>query len=129
MDHDQDWYEHEQEGGACGCFRSVFGYRLWRQHDGGGGGDGVGGEEGWMMNKLRKIREVSEVFAGPKWKTFMRKMSFRRKQKNRFQYDEHSYALNFNSGANSEDDDDDDNFDFPLSFSSRFSIPIRHTES
>ena len=62
---------------------------------------------------------------GPKWKTFIRKISgYGRKQqqqKNRFQYDEHSYALNFNSGAQSEDDD------MPPSFSARFSAPFPST--
>ncbi|KAI9125944.1 hypothetical protein K1719_003362 [Acacia pycnantha] len=93
VEHDQDFYEYEQEGGWCGCFRPAFGYRwrrLWPEDDNDGGGGG-----GWVMNKLRKMKEASEVIGGPKWKTFIRKIIFSRKQKNRFQYDEHSYALNF----------------------------------
>ncbi|KAK4265308.1 hypothetical protein QN277_026376 [Acacia crassicarpa] len=110
VEHDQDFYEYEQEGGWCGCFRSALGYRWQRlrpedDNDGGGGG-GV-----WVMNKLRKMKEASEVIGGPKWKkTFIRKINCNRKQKIRFQYDEHSYALNFDSGSNSEEDED---LDFP----------------
>ncbi|XP_054804943.1 uncharacterized protein LOC129308013 [Prosopis cineraria] len=124
VEHGQDFYEHEQEGSGCGCFR-VLSFRWWRrQHD--DNNDGGDGGEGWLMNKLGKMKEGSEVIAGPRWKTFIRKMNLR-KQKNRFQYDEHSYALNFNSEANSEEDDED--LDFPPSFTSRFIVPIRHTNS
>ena len=73
-----------------------------------------------MMDKLRKMKETSEVIAGPKWKTFLRKISGygKKQQKNRFQYDAHSYALNFNSGPQSEDEEY-----LPPSFSTRFSNP------
>lgn len=73
-----------------------------------------------MGEKMRKVKEFSEVVAGPKWKTFMRKIGsyFSGKRKNtRLNYDQHSYDLNFNRS------DDDLDFDMPPSFSSRFSVP------
>ncbi|CAI8583685.1 unnamed protein product [Vicia faba] len=83
--------------------------------------NGIRGEDTWVMEKLKKIKETSEVIAGPKWKTFIRKISGygKKQQKNRFQYDAHSYALNFNSGAQSEDEEY-----LPPSFSTRFSNPF-----
>ncbi|XP_028760829.1 uncharacterized protein LOC114719485 [Neltuma alba] len=93
-EHERDFYDYEQEASRCGCFR-VFDYRRWRQHE---EEDDNDGGEGWLMNKLRRMKEALEVIARPKWKTFIRKMNCR-KQNNRFQYDEHSYALNFNNGT------------------------------
>lgn len=61
--------------------------------------------ETWWKSKVKKLKQVSEKVAGPKWKNFIRKMSgycnnYRKKaqKKNRFQYDPHSYALNFDNG-------------------------------
>ncbi|XVF47964.1 hypothetical protein PTKIN_Ptkin03bG0152200 [Pterospermum kingtungense] len=52
--------------------------------------------------KLKKLKEVSEKLAGPKWKNFIRKMSGycnkKKTQTKRFQYDPYSYALNFDNG-------------------------------
>ncbi|MQL41351.1 hypothetical protein EI012_25935 [Escherichia coli] len=82
---------------------------------------GEGGGEAWVRDKVKKVKEISEVIAGPKWKTFIRKISGhgKKQQRNRFQYDEQNYALNFNSGAQSEDEDN-----IPPSFSARFSVPL-----
>ncbi|KAI4335613.1 hypothetical protein L6164_014245 [Bauhinia variegata] len=112
MEDDEYMKEREEVSGCgCGCFR-ICGLKWWQSNR-------EGGKEGWVIEQLKKAKEVSEVIAGPKWKTFIRKMSGyghgKNKQKNRFQYDEHSYALNFNSGAQSEDED------MPPSFSARFS--------
>ena len=124
MENEQDFEGLEEGSGCgCGCFRGLS-LRWWQGHDEEGkrllDQKGEGGET-WVMEKLRKAKEVSEVIAGPKWKTFIRKISGygKKQQKNRFQYDEHSYALNFNSGAQSEDEDN-----IPPSFSARFSAPI-----
>ncbi|KAK7304753.1 hypothetical protein VNO77_42640 [Canavalia gladiata] len=118
VEHKEDFSDPQWHSGCgYGCFR-VFGLRWWQENE-----EGKGlldqRSDSWLSCKLRKIKEVSEVIAGPKWKTFIRKISgSAKKQKNRFQYDEHSYALNFNSGAQSEDDN------MPPSFSARFSAPF-----
>lgn len=128
MEMEREEYDFNEACG-CGCFR-VFNLKWWKGHHEEEGkrlleqkGEGRNGEETWMVEKLRKMKEVSEVVAGPKWKTFIRKISGyvkkHQKNNNRFQYDEHSYALNFNSGAQSENEDY-----FPPSFSSRFSAPL-----
>ncbi|KAG4991049.1 hypothetical protein AAZX31_09G089200 [Glycine max] len=126
VEHKEDFYEHQEPSGCgYGCFRG-FGWS-WCSRRGSEEGKGLVEQKGdsRLSYKLRKIKEFSEVIAGPKWKTFIRKISgYGRKQqqqKNRFQYDEHSYALNFNSGAQSEDDD------MPPSFSARFSAPFPST--
>ncbi|OMO52283.1 hypothetical protein CCACVL1_29290 [Corchorus capsularis] len=65
------------------------------------GGDNQTAAETWWKHKLKKVKQVSEKVAGPKWKNFIRKMSGyfnkRKAQKNRFQYDPYSYALNFDN--------------------------------
>ncbi|XP_020206280.1 uncharacterized protein LOC109791399 [Cajanus cajan] len=122
VEHKEDIYEHQEPSGCgYGCFRG-FGLNWFRGHE-----ESIGLAEqrgdSWVSCKLRKVKEFSEVIAGPKWKTFIRKISGygRKQQKNRFQYDEHSYALNFNSGAQSEDDD------MPPSFSARYIAPFPST--
>ncbi|KAG6587852.1 hypothetical protein SDJN03_16417, partial [Cucurbita argyrosperma subsp. sororia] len=82
-------------------------------------------EEFWMVKKLKKLKEVSEMVAGPKWKNFIRKMGGYlkgKKQRNRFQYDPESYALNFDGGVDGEDDRP------PIGFSSRFAVPLASRE-
>ncbi|OVA03722.1 hypothetical protein BVC80_1431g38 [Macleaya cordata] len=82
--------------------------------------------KGW--NTLKKVREWSEIIAGPKWKTFIRRFN---KNKNgggggrsgKFQYDPFSYALNFDEGPGQNGLLDDD-FAY-RDFSSRYAaIPI-----
>ncbi|KAA8522920.1 hypothetical protein F0562_009343 [Nyssa sinensis] len=109
--------EHQQEididetvsASGCGCFR-LFCFERLRS----GGGDGhyplqQRGEhkETWLVKKMKKAKEVSELAAGPKWKNFIRKISkYFNKQKARtqFQYDPQSYALNFDEGVDEEED-------------------------
>lgn len=88
------------------------------------GGDQAAEETLWKR-KLKKLKQFSEKIAGPKWKNFIRKMSGycsgnkrKKSQKNRFQYDPYSYALNFDNG----DDDADKRGDESLlqGFTSRF---------
>ncbi|XP_004508398.1 uncharacterized protein [Cicer arietinum] len=126
MEREEDFEDSNNISGCgCGCFR-VFTSKWWqRRHEEGKHlleekDEGNRGEDTWVMEKLKKMKETSEVIAGPKWKTFIRKISWygKKNQKNRFQYDAHSYALNFNSGAQSEDEEY-----LPPSFSSRFSAP------
>ncbi|GAB4832745.1 hypothetical protein Ancab_006762 [Ancistrocladus abbreviatus] len=144
--------EEEEEadfGNGCGCgwFRQLFCLGRRQQSVGNGGynndhrhllqgrGDGdegyVRGREGWLVQKLKKVKEVSEVVAGPKWKTWLRKTGaylnvYKRKmgwgrgrRENNFQYDSYDYALNFDEG---EDADDEDKF----SFSARFAPPFHN---
>ncbi|KAG9456221.1 hypothetical protein H6P81_000729 [Aristolochia fimbriata] len=71
--------------------------------------------EAWWLRKARSVKEFSEVVAGPKWKTFLRRFSngFKRRR-SQFQYDPQSYALNFV--------DDEEERECP-SFSTRFAAP------
>ncbi|XWS70793.1 hypothetical protein CRYUN_Cryun03dG0079400 [Craigia yunnanensis] len=122
----EDVDNHEEEVWDKGCdWFSLFCLK-WRQND----IDETDtllhqrGEhtETWWKSKLKKLKEVSEKLAGPKWKNFIRKMSGycskRKTQKNRFQYDPYSYALNFDDGADKEGDD------LLQDFSSGFAAPF-----
>ena len=71
--------------------------------------------------------QVTGVLAGLKWNTFMKKFSRfgfnkNKKEKNRFQYDPRSYALNFDDRF---DNDEDASV---ISFTSRFAAPMRDHE-
>ncbi|KAG7023468.1 hypothetical protein SDJN02_14493, partial [Cucurbita argyrosperma subsp. argyrosperma] len=105
---------------GCGCFR-LFGFNRNGNYEGRSLLQQQQGweEESWMVRKLKKLKEVSEMVGGPRWKNFIRKMGglFRRKKqrKNRFQYDPESYALNFDDGFDGEDDDRHP----PIAFSTR----------
>ncbi|XP_075651904.1 uncharacterized protein LOC142622337 [Castanea sativa] len=123
-----DYDEDSASGSWCGCFR-LLGFRPQRKRN-----DNESkyllqqkGElrESWWKNKLNKVKQVTEVLAGPKWKTFVRKFSGfginkNKKDRNKFQYDPESYALNFDGGFDSEEDD------LLLGFSSRFAAPIHN---
>ncbi|KAJ8772929.1 hypothetical protein K2173_028106 [Erythroxylum novogranatense] len=73
------------------------------------------------ITALKKIREWSEIVAGPKWKTFLRRFNRNRgvasNRHGQFQYDPLSYALNFDEGhgQNSVVDDEDDFGGFAIS--------------
>lgn len=79
------------------------------------------------MKTFKKIREWSELVAGPKWKTFIRRFNKSRgfKSGGKYNYDPSSYALNFDDGPGQNGlivEDDDRIF---RDFSSRYaSIPI-----
>ncbi|KAJ0965428.1 hypothetical protein J5N97_026566 [Dioscorea zingiberensis] len=77
----------------------------------------------WWAKPFLKVREWSELVAGPRWKTFIRR--FRRSSKlgrmaSSFQYDPLSYALNFDDGAGHHDDDGQEEDAGFRDFSSRF---------
>ncbi|CAI0398795.1 unnamed protein product [Linum tenue] len=75
-------------------------------------------ENSWLaggIQAVKKVREWSEIVAGPKWKTFIRR--FNRKgaignsnnnRHGKFQYDPLSYALNFDEGQHMDFEDYDD---------------------
>ncbi|XP_061338672.1 uncharacterized protein LOC133285456 [Gastrolobium bilobum] len=68
------------------------------------------GERWWSrgLRALKKLREWSEIVAGPKWKTFIRRFNRNRATKRmaNYQYDPFSYALNFDQGQNEDPYDD-----------------------
>lgn len=67
-------------------------------------------KEKWFTKGWRKVREWSELVAGPKWKTFIRRFNKKRAngyiKQGSFQYDPFSYARNFddNTGEKHEED-------------------------
>ncbi|EEF38891.1 uncharacterized protein LOC8262864 [Ricinus communis] len=124
MEHEQEGLDHldDYSTSGCNCFH-FFSFR-WEQNHGNEHGHLLGEQrETWVVKKLKKVKEVSEVVAGPRWKTFIRKISaYIKKMKrhknnnNQFQYDPESYALNFDG------DREEDDLLVPI-FSSRFSVP------
>ncbi|XP_060206511.1 uncharacterized protein LOC132634247 [Lycium barbarum] len=75
----------------------------------------------WLkgINVVKKLREWSEIVAGPRWKTFIRRFN---RNKNgthaKYQYDPLSYALNFDEGNNGEEDDEYGLRDFSTRYAS-----------
>ncbi|EEF52032.1 uncharacterized protein LOC8289037 [Ricinus communis] len=79
------------------------------------------------VRALKKIREWSEIVAGPKWKTFIRRFnrcnrgSGNGRHNGKFQYDPLSYALNFDEGQNGHfHDEENDDYGGFRDFSSRY---------
>ncbi|KAI3982154.1 hypothetical protein MKX01_019060 [Papaver californicum] len=92
---------------------SARNYGMLQQDGEGGGGDDQfynnNNESNWFVKRGKKLREISELLAGPKWKTFIRKIgsyfSDNRKNNRRrmnTSYDAQSYALNFDDGDEGE---------------------------
>ncbi|CAA2972152.1 uncharacterized protein LOC111387520 [Olea europaea var. sylvestris] len=120
-DDDNDVNKETPSAGGCAFFRSLcFGWN--GENEGDESHLLQGGEvekETWLVKKLKKLKEFSEVVAGPKWKNFIRKIGKlcnAKKSKTQFQYSPESYALNFNG----EDDDDEEDYHLVHSFSARF---------
>lgn len=89
-------YGYEEETVSSCCFGFCFNNREWSLLHG-----GEQREESWLMKKTNKVKEFTEVVAGPKWKNFIRKLG-KYTKKSRMaecrQYDPQSYALNFDDG-------------------------------
>ncbi|KAL4650781.1 hypothetical protein ACB092_01G113100 [Castanea dentata] len=83
-------YEEIGTSSCCGCFQGLK-------------------KEDWLVNKMRQVKEFSELLGGPKWKNFIRLFSMHginKKRRVQFQYDLQNYALNFDDGINGEVEDD-----------------------
>ncbi|GFP95459.1 hypothetical protein PHJA_001690200 [Phtheirospermum japonicum] len=80
------------------------------------------------VGALKKIREWSEIVAGPRWKTFIRRFNRNRAGSGgrhaNFQYDPLSYAMNFDDGPGPNghlDEEGEDGYYYgPRNFSSRY---------
>ncbi|KAM7276333.1 hypothetical protein ACFE04_018199 [Oxalis oulophora] len=126
-------YEEVSSSSSYGCGTCLTGLCFWRQ---GNDNSITSGryllpnnqqEENWALRKLKSVKEMSEIIAGPKWKNFIRSFSKKKKASlQQFQYDPHSYALNFDDGINRDDDYDNENDeqDSRVPFSARF--PTQH---
>ncbi|GAB2286670.1 hypothetical protein Dimus_021066 [Dionaea muscipula] len=125
--------EFTQRGYSCFWFRSSTSAghgsssSFWEDISGGmvagsGGGGGGGGEDRWWVRGWKKVREWSEIVAGPRWKTFIRRFGKNRGgggggRHGKFGYDPLSYAMNFDEGQHDDYWDDDLVF---RDFSSRY---------
>lgn len=90
-------------------------------------------DDPWWTRGWKKVREWSEKVAGPKWKTFIRRLGRNRANGrhggavgagagSQFRYDPLSYAMNFDEGNK---DHLDDGQSLRRDFSSRYaSIPV-----
>ncbi|XP_059643765.1 uncharacterized protein LOC132285593 [Cornus florida] len=88
-------------------------------------------EKGWWtrgISAVKKIRQWSEIVAGPKWKTFIRRFNRSKSGGSRnakFQYDPLSYSLNFDEGPGQNGNSVDEEVYGFRNFSSRFaSVPM-----
>ncbi|KAK8568520.1 hypothetical protein V6N13_106429 [Hibiscus sabdariffa] len=91
--------EYAFPSSGCGC---IAGLRWWRRKSIGyinmTQAEGVRVRpESWLKRKARKLREISEILAGPRWKNFSPRFitSGIDKKRMQFQYDPRSYQLNF----------------------------------
>ncbi|PRQ17343.1 hypothetical protein RchiOBHm_Chr7g0193921 [Rosa chinensis] len=115
---------HNRNSSRC-CFCIPSSSRWW---------DRVRNDDGWWSRGKRaiyKVREWSEIVAGPKWKTFIRRFNRSKSgggsgggRHGKFQYDPLSYALNFDEGPVAEEEDESGGF---RDFSARFA-PVKSSD-
>ncbi|OMO61608.1 hypothetical protein CCACVL1_23375 [Corchorus capsularis] len=124
-DYSQDFDQETYSSSGCGCFHGFCWWRRRSRNEGNGymlhqqeDQNQMINKESWLKKKAKKLKEMSEILAGPKWKNFIRSFSKRSKSSSmQFQYDPRSYELNFDDGIHREVDDG-----FP-DFSARFAAP------
>lgn len=85
---------------------------------------GSSGDRWWSRGFMR-VREWSEIVAGPRWKTFIRRFNRNRsggfRHAGKYQYDPLSYALNFDEGQEQNGDFQGDGaYDGFRNFSARY---------
>ncbi|CAH8356316.1 unnamed protein product [Eruca vesicaria subsp. sativa] len=125
---------------CCSCFptfRSKTSPAVWGRirtlDDNNNHNNHIPDEPRWWKRAALKLREWSEIVAGPRWKTFIRRFN-RDPRRGRdwdagekFQYDPLSYSLNF------DDDDEDDEYvgvGGYRSFSTRYAnVPLQSGKS
>ncbi|XP_062233219.1 uncharacterized protein LOC133930567 [Phragmites australis] len=130
---------------CCGCFwapawrsSSPHARRAgaeWWHGVGEGSGGGAARQRWWRrgVDALMKVREWSELVAGPRWKTFIRR--FRRHPRHgtgagaggKLNYDPLSYALNFDEGHCTSPEGGD--YRGYRDFSARFVAPLGSAKS
>ncbi|CAL0327683.1 unnamed protein product [Lupinus luteus] len=78
----------------------------------------------WWSRSFMKVRSWTEIAAGPRWKTFIRRFNRNRssglRSNGKYQYDPLSYALNFDEGQGQNGDLEDDGYDRFRNFSTRY---------
>ncbi|KAB5524948.1 hypothetical protein OIU85_009938 [Salix viminalis] len=124
---------------CCFCFpcfssrrSSSVGLSFWESIQSSSQSHGYGPHQNQWWAKgirtLKKIREWSEIVAGPKWKTFIRRFNRNNsgsgigRRHGNFQYDPLSYSLNFDEGPGGQNGnpDESDVYGGFRDFSSRF---------
>ncbi|XP_004508851.1 uncharacterized protein [Cicer arietinum] len=118
---------HLQQRSSALCFPSCFAPRrrsIWWERvrsTSWSESHATTGDRWWSrgIRALKKLREWSEIVAGPRWKTVIRRFNSHRSSKRnaKYQYDPLSYALNFDEGPGQNDDGHDDGF---RNFSTRY---------
>lgn len=110
--------------GCCFCIPNCFGRKRWQRITS-NEKEETTTRRWWPkgFKAVKKVREWSELVAGPKWKTFIRRFNKNRSKQGKFQYDPLSYSLNFDDGPGKNDSVDDDRVyrDFSMRYAS---IPI-----
>ncbi|KAE9608495.1 hypothetical protein Lal_00015242 [Lupinus albus] len=85
----------------------------------------------WWSRDFMKVREWSEIVAGPRWKTFIRRFNRNKsgglRNNGKYQYDPLSYALNFDEGPGQNGDFEDEGYEGFRNFGTRYAAatPIK----
>ncbi|KAK8509342.1 hypothetical protein V6N13_062390 [Hibiscus sabdariffa] len=122
-DYSREFEDPISSYGCGGCFRGLLGrrHRYLQQSE--------ENRESWVKRKAKKLQEISEVLAGPRWKNFIRRFSIygmnlnKKRMQMQCQYDIQSYELNFDEGVHREAEAEADAG--YLGFSARFAAPWR----
>ncbi|XP_068638634.1 uncharacterized protein [Aristolochia californica] len=107
------WIPLRDSGRCSSSPESVWWGQMWKAES----------DDRWWKRGWRRVREWSELVAGPRWKTFIRR--FKKKvrgggRQGKFQYDRLSYSLNFDEGQNADMGEDGGGY---RNFSSRYAAP------